>query len=111
MLGIPNSASYQSSQPHQPHPSTRLLLVAAVDAAALLALFAANDGTGTHSRNVVADVLRVHAGLAERGLDDVRWHCEERGKDVEGAGVVAVECAEEEGGFAIYHASAFHTTL
>ena len=81
-------------------PFARLLL-AMLDTAPLLTFLAPDDGARTHERNVRPHVLRVEAGLAEPGLDNVGWYGPERGQNVEGAGVVAVECADEDGGFAV----------
>jgi len=72
-----------------------------LDTAPLLTFLAPDDGAGAHERNVRPHVLRVEAGLAEPGLDNVGRYGPERGQDVEGAGVVAVEGADEDGGFAV----------
>ena len=72
-----------------------------LDIALLLALRGSDNSSSAHFRDHFADAGGVEGCVAEASADDVLGDGPEAGQDVEGAAVVAVEGAEEEGGFAV----------
>ena len=77
-----------------------LALLHNLQVAPRLALRAPDNSPSAHLRDVAAQISGIDGRVVEPGLDDVCRHGPETGEDVEGAAVVAVEGAEEEGFFA-----------